>query len=357
MPPVGRKLPRLLAEEANTYAGADLVNAVRLAAVIAGLSGLLTVVYFAFDPPTETLGTAGWAVAGTLAAACFVAAGGLLRGKWRLGFNALLGLSYVGLAAVAVLVWLAGRVENPYHNLYLLWVGSAIGVHPPRRGLAFLAVTAVAASLPLAYDGWDSARASYIAAAFLMWAALAILIMLLMTYVRAQRVNLRAKEGEAQRLARADSLTGLGNRRAFDEALTAEVARVRRAESTVSIALLDIDDFKDLNDRYGHLEGDRCLKGIADAIADSIRGGDRAFRWGGDEIALLFPDTPYDGAEESLDRIRIRIQDTVYGPQGRGLTVSWGTAELGPAMAVGDLLAQADLALMNSKHRSTELNR
>ena len=112
-----------------------------------------------------------------------------------------------------------------------------------------------------------------------MWAALAILIMLLMTYVRSQRVRLRAEEEKAQHLARADSLTGLGNRRAFDEALTAEVARVRRAESTVSIALLDIDGFKDLNDRYGHLEGDRCLKELADAIADSIRGGDRAFRW------------------------------------------------------------------------------
>ncbi len=79
VPPVAPNVPRLLAGEANTYAGADLVNAIRLVGVIAGLSGLLTVAYFAFDPPTETVGGAGWALAGALAAASLVAAARLLR--------------------------------------------------------------------------------------------------------------------------------------------------------------------------------------------------------------------------------------------------------------------------------------
>jgi diguanylate cyclase (GGDEF)-like protein len=347
-------MPGLLGEEANTYAGADHLNAVRLVALLAALSGLLTLAYFAFDPPTDSLGSAGWAIAGALVAASLFAAARLLRHEPQPGFAALLGLSYLGLGAVALLVWLAGGVHDPYNNLYLLWIGSAVGVHPPRRALAFLAVAAVAASLPLVYGGWDSAAASYIATSFLMWAAIAVLLLLLMTYVRAQRIRLRAEEEQAQQLARADSLTGLGNRRAFDEALAAEIARARRMESTASVALIDIDGFKDLNDRYGHLEGDRCLKGVAEAVTAAIRGGDRAYRWGGDEIAFLLPDTPYAGAQESLKRIAIRIQDSVYGPEGRSLTVSWGAAELTPEMTPRELLAHADLALMASKRDPTE---
>jgi diguanylate cyclase (GGDEF)-like protein len=355
--PVARKRPRLLAAEANTYAGADLVNAVRLVALLAALNGLLALAYLAFDPPTDPLGAAGWAIAGALPAAVLLAAAWLVRRTPRPGFTALLALSYAGLGAVAVLVWLAGDRENAYDNLYLLWVVSAAGVHAPRRALTFLAATAVAAFLPLAYGGWDSAEASSIATSFLMWAAIAMPLLLLMAYVRAQRVRLRAEEERARRLARADSLTGLGNRRAFDEALTAEIARARRMESTVSVALLDVDGFKDLNDRYGHLEGDRCLKGVAGAIAASLRAGDRAFRWGGDEIAVLLPDTTFAGAEESLERTAIRIQDGVRGPEGRCLTVSWGVAELAPGMAPEDLLAHADLALMARKHHSAAAKR
>ncbi len=354
MPRLASNRPRLLADEANTYAGADHVNAVRLVAVIAALGSLVTLTYFAFDPPIDAIGGAGWAIAGALVAAGFIAARRLLRGKERPGFATLLGLSYLGLAAVAVLVWLAGGVDNPYNNLYLLWIGSAVGVHPPRRALTFLAVTAGAASLPLAYEGWNSAGASYIATSFLMWAGFAMLMLLLMIYVRAQRVRLRAEEEQAQQLARADSLTGLGNRRAFDEALVAEIARSQRMESTSTVALIDINGFKDLNDRFGHLEGDRCLKSIAEAITASIRGGDRAYRWGGDEIALLLPDTPYARAQEGLKRIAIRIQDSVYGPEGHGLTVSWGAVELAPEMTPRELLAHADLALMASKRNPTE---
>ena len=94
----------------------------------------------------------------------------------------------------------------------------------------------------------------------------------------------------------------MGNRRAFDEALGHEIARASRAQSTMTVALLDLDSFKALNDRYGHLEGDRLLRLTGDAVERGLRAGDRAFRWGGDEFALLLPDTPYQGAEEALAR-------------------------------------------------------
>lgn len=344
-----RNLPHVLGGDTNTYEGADRVNAARLVAILSALSGLLTLAYLAFDPPTEALGSAGWPIAGAVTAAQIGCGGVLLRGHWRPGFNELLLMSYLGLGSVAVMVWLAGGAGTPYESLYLLWLGSAIGVHPPRRALTFLAATAVVASLPFAYDGWNSAAASDIATSFLMWAAIATLLMLLMISVRAQRVRLRAEEARAQRLARADSLTGLGNRRAFDEALATEVARARRVASTVSVALADLDGFKKLNDRFGHLEGDRCLREVAEAITDATRGGDRAFRWGGDEIVLLFPDTDHGGAREIMARMADQVRSRVDGPEGWEITISWGAAELESGMTPPELLSAADGVLMANK--------
>jgi diguanylate cyclase (GGDEF)-like protein len=185
-----------------------------------------------------------------------------------------------------------------------------------------------------------------------MWAAIATLLMLLMISVRAQRVRLRGEEARAQQLARADSLTGLGNRRAFDEALWAEVARTRRMGSTVSVALVDVDGFKRLNDRFGHLEGDRCLREVADAIIRSTRGGDRAFRWGGDEIVLLFPDTDHGDAHEIMGRMADQVRAHVNGPGGCEVTITWGAAELDPEMTPPDLLSAADGVLMGNKRSS-----
>jgi diguanylate cyclase (GGDEF)-like protein len=347
-----RRLERLLGGETNTYEGADRVNAARLVAILAALSGLLTLVYLAFDPPTEAIGSAGWPIAGAVTLAQVACGAVLLRGRWRPGFNELLVLSYLGLGSVALMVWLAGGTGTPYESLYLLWLGSAVGVHPPRRALTFLAFTAGAASLPLAYDGWDSAAGSDIATSFLMWAAIATLLMLLMISVRAQRIRLRAEEAQAQQLARADSLTGLGNRRAFDEALTAEMARARRMASTVTVALVDVDGFKKLNDRFGHLQGDRCLREVAEAITGSTRGGDRAFRWGGDEIVVLFPDTDHEGACRIMVRMAQRVQGAVDGPEGWKVSISWGAAELTDAMTPSDLLSAADRVLMAEKKRS-----
>src|SRR5206468_1451933 len=107
--------------------------------------------------------------------------------------------------------------------------------------LTFLGAIAVVSSAPLVYDGWSSDAARTIATDILLWWALGLITLGLMTYVRAQRVRLRADQEAAAELARADALTGLGNRRAFDEALTSEIARSARADSTMSVVLLDID--------------------------------------------------------------------------------------------------------------------
>jgi diguanylate cyclase (GGDEF)-like protein len=328
-----------------------------LVALLWLLSAILALCFFPLDPPTEAIGSAGWFVAGVLVAASVVGARHLLRRDPPLDFNELLGLSYVGLAQVALLVSLAGGAGSVYEGLFILWVGSAMGIHPPRRAFAFLAVTAVALALPLAYDGWSGAAASDIAAQFLLVATLGTIMMALMLYVRGQRVTLRSEEEAAQQLARADPLTSMGNRRAFDEALGAEVARARRANSTVSVALLDIDGFKALNDTFGHLEGDRLLRLTGAAVRRALRAGDRGFRWGGDEFALLLPDTNFAGADEALARVAAGVMASCAAPDGRALTVSWGIAELEGEMTPSELLAQADLMLMGHKRQKATSDR
>jgi diguanylate cyclase (GGDEF)-like protein len=340
--------------DVDPYAGADRSNAGRIVALLWLLSAALTLGFLPFDPPTDAIGPAGWPVAGAVVAVSVVGALRLLRREPPLGFNDLLALSYLGLGQVALLQWLGGGTDSAYQDLYLLWLGSAMGIHPPRRGLVFLAVTVLAAFSPLAYDGWSSAAAAEIATSVLLWTALGTIMLALMIYVRAQRVRLRAGEQHAKQLARADSLTGLGNRRAFDEALAVEVTRARRAGSTISVAVIDLDRFKELNDQFGHLEGDRVLRLVAKAVDGAIRGGDQSFRWGGDEFALLLPDTAYDGAEQAMERIASEVMNSCSSPDGRSLTISWGVAELLEETTPSEILTQADLALMVHKRRKAE---
>jgi diguanylate cyclase (GGDEF)-like protein len=338
----------------DPYAGADQVNAGRAVAGLWVLSGILALAFLPLDPPTVAIGEAGWIVAGAIVAGAILGPRWILRRDQSLRFDDLLMISYFGLVQVGVLEWLAGGAGAEYQGLFLLWIASAMGVHPPARALTFLLVAGLAAFAPLGYDGWSDAAAREIATDYLLWAALGFTVLGLMSYVRAQRVQMRDGEREAQELARADALTGLGNRRAFDEALAAEIARVRRSGSTMSVGLVDLDDFKELNDRFGHLEGDRCLKQVTDAIDRALRGADRGFRWGGDEFALLFPDTSYEGADEAVARIASEVMNTCSAPDGQSLTISWGIAELEDGVGASGLFDQADLALMTHKRRRSE---
>ena len=331
------------------YAGADPVNATRLVAVLAGLSGVLAICFLPLEPPTKAIGDAGWPLAVMLIAANLAVAAVLIRREEPIRFGLLLSVSYGGVAGVAVLQWLGGGAGSIYQNLYLLWLLSAMGNHPPVRSVVFLAVTALAAFSPLLYDAWTAAGARQTAGDLLLWSSVGLVSLALMTYVRAQRVRLQEEERFAHRLARADPLTELGNRRAFDEALEGDIARAARTSGTVSIAVIDIDGFKEINDRYGHLEGDRCLTRIAETLTSTLRAGDRAYRWGGDEFALLFADANEEGADGAVARIAAAISDRCATPDGRPISICWGIAELSRAVGPDDLLPQADLALMANK--------
>jgi len=157
---------------------------------------------------------------------------------------------------------------------------------------------------------------------------------------------------ELARLSLTDWLTGLGNRRAFDAALTRELRHAQRTGRSVSLLLVDVDHFKSYNDRYGHQQGDAALADIARVLAGACqRAADGAFRVGGEEFALILPETGLEGARRVSERIRRAVQALDRDHSGspfRHLTASVGYAEV-----QGDVPATAyertDAALYRAK--------
>jgi diguanylate cyclase (GGDEF)-like protein len=154
---------------------------------------------------------------------------------------------------------------------------------------------------------------------------------------------------KAEQRARVDELTGLFNRRHFDENISLEIGRHSRYGSVFSIAFLDLDNFKTYNDTMGHTMGDKLLTHIGQVIKSSLRNIDLAFRYGGDEFAILMPHTSSDDAFAVSERVRSKI----YNP-GRGtqilITVSIGVASWpGDGLKADDVVDAADRALYHAK--------
>jgi len=166
----------------------------------------------------------------------------------------------------------------------------------------------------------------------------------------ALRVELAARNAELEKLARTDMLTGLANRRHADDVLRATVASARRHDRRLSVALLDIDHFKSVNDRFGHAAGDAVLREVGLRLAGELREEDVAARWGGEEFLLLLPDTP-EGAT-TCERLRTAIADTpvlVGDDVVVPVTASFGWATWIPGEDPEALVARADRALYAAK--------
>jgi len=149
-----------------------------------------------------------------------------------------------------------------------------------------------------------------------------------------------------------DGLTGLANRRTFEERLEEELDRARRHGTHLGLVIADIDNFKDINDRYGHQCGDNVLQVIAGALSSSLREDDLAARFGGEEFAIVLPGTGVDGAVRVAEHIRHAIsQARVPAPGGEevNLTASFGIAEFPACTTVRDLVRRADDRLYAAK--------
>jgi diguanylate cyclase (GGDEF)-like protein len=157
-----------------------------------------------------------------------------------------------------------------------------------------------------------------------------------------------------ERLATLDGLTGIANRRCFDQSLRNELEHASRDGYPLSLLLVDIDHFKRYNDTYGHPAGDECLKRVAEVLSSQVRTYDLAARYGGEEFVVILPHQTLHGAAAVAERIRHAVEQSVsVEPMMRGesVTVSIGVAAWLPAdvMSPELLVAQADAALYLAK--------
>lgn len=162
--------------------------------------------------------------------------------------------------------------------------------------------------------------------------------------------NARLHE-ETYRLAMEDALTGIGSRHAFELNSRFLYEKARREERMLSMAMLDLDRFKEVNDDYGHQAGDRVLIAVAAACFQDLRASDILARYGGEEIAILFPDTEPLVAGEIVERIRYRVADLRIDGVDRRITVSAGVTGIVPRRdtSLTDLIREADTALYRAK--------
>jgi diguanylate cyclase (GGDEF)-like protein len=155
--------------------------------------------------------------------------------------------------------------------------------------------------------------------------------------------------GEARREAETDALTGLYNQRYFHETLRREVLRAQRYERNLALIVFDVDDFKSINDQIGHLAGDRVLAQAADRLRDAVRSVDVPCRIGGDEFAVILPESSAIDADQLYRRVQSSMRGTALGPDEDRLRLSAGIAELQHGDTAAGLFERADGALYRAK--------
>jgi diguanylate cyclase (GGDEF)-like protein len=165
---------------------------------------------------------------------------------------------------------------------------------------------------------------------------------------QAQRALQQEKE-KAELLACTDALTGLANRRAFDEAMQHEMRRAERYGTPLALVIADLDYFKTINDRFGHHVGDQVIKDFSQTLRSAVRDIDLVGRWGGEEFVVLMPGTTLAEAQQAAERMRLAAasQPTRAGDTCCGYTASFGVAALSPT--VHNLMGVADAALYRAK--------
>ena len=334
--------------ESNSYAGVDRGLATRMAAVFWVVGTVLVLTALPLTPPTDAIGSAGWALTGASGLLALVGAAVLVRRR-RASFAVLLAIGYVGVAQIALAQWLAGGISAPYRQLYILPVLQIAAVHPPRRIVPFFVALLGATAAPLVYDGWNQGPFAAFLLGGLLWLGTAVITYRLMHELRQKQVESDREHDHAKRLARLDPLTGLNNRRAFDETLDEQIGLARATGQPLSVLLADIDCFKKINDEHGHMNGDSCLRQVARTIQVSVRATDACFRWGGDEFAVLLPNADAVRAGELCDRIQEAVRTSCFDPDGVPLQVSCGHTELSEGMNTRELLEAADLAMLTLK--------
>ena len=314
------------------------------------LTRVLLIVWFAgtstytlsllFSPPPHPTWGVLWAVSGVgYAMSC-----ALWVRRSRLPEYAADVSGYLCCTLASIVTAASGDPATPF-CLFYLWV-TVVSCHflPVRRAIPQIVVVAPCYALALLL-GSDAPFPVF------RWALLSVTVVVVGASVTAMRARLAALVGVLADSARTDALTGLKNRRAFEETLAVELERAARTGETVALLIGDLDHFKAINDDFGHPVGDEVLRRVADAFARTVRRVDVAFRIGGEEFAVIVPATDLASAHLLSERVREAVREEfVSGP--RDVTLSLGVAaypEHGPDAV--SLMAQADAACYQAKAR------
>jgi diguanylate cyclase (GGDEF)-like protein len=234
-------------------------------------------------------------------------------------------------------------------DVRLAFVGARSGAQPAPSGhgltLPLASQIGVRAYVP---DHIESHRknAAYTRVAEAGLIALAALMLLTLLLARPLLRAFRWTEEQASE-ARIDSLTGLANRRALEEALAAEISRAQRFTHQLAVVLLDLDRFKEINDSFGHAAGDVMLQAVSLLLTGLARQGDTVARWGGEEFVVVLPETDLAGAQRFAERLRRAIEAQAVGDMQT--SASCGVATMLPEDNVEELLRAADQALYRAK--------
>ncbi|HEX8888197.1 MAG TPA: diguanylate cyclase [Pyrinomonadaceae bacterium] len=169
--------------------------------------------------------------------------------------------------------------------------------------------------------------------------------------VNAEEAAVRAEV--AQERAMTDALTGLLNRYGLQHVLAREHAEARRYDRPLSCLMIDLDNFKTINDTYGHASGDIALQQVAGILREVVRRSDTVFRYGGEEFLVLLPETDLEGATALAEKIRVNTSSRPFGDGERvfNLTLSVGASTLYDHESGNDMIACADMALYHAKER------
>jgi diguanylate cyclase (GGDEF)-like protein len=327
----------------NPYEHVELDTATRLGGAMLLTAALFALVSLPLSTPSGPLGWPG--VLGFLVATLGLGLFQIKRSGASRPDTLLIGV-YGCLAAGAVYRASAGQ-NAPFAQLLFILAIYACMIHPLRRALGVLIGATAVAWSPNLYEplGRDFTAAT-VSSLLLIW-CFGLIVAGWMTRVRRQRGEAKANSA----LARIDALTGLQNRRALEEALPAAVHYHRRHNRPLALLVADLDDFKGINDTFGHQVGDDMLRKVAQSLTAALRLSDPCFRWGGDEFVAVLPEAGIGEASDIAARVRETVALSCRTPNGWPVQVTVGAAQLGSAETGEELLARADAELLEGKAR------
>ncbi|MBI2487790.1 MAG: diguanylate cyclase [Deltaproteobacteria bacterium] len=256
-------------------------------------------------------------------------------------------LGFVIVLLFGVIDYITGP-DISFSIFYLLPISLVVWFAGKRSGILMSIISALAW-----YEAYISTVHSYSFSAIFYWNAVMRLgLFLIVTYILSALKRALEKE---KALARMDPLTEIANRRQFFESVDIEINRARRYKRPLTVTYVDIDDFKIVNDRFGHLTGDNLLRLVAETIKDNIRVVDVVSRLGGDEFAILLPETGPESSKLIVHRVQKKLLDAVH-QNGWPVTFSIGVVTYTiPPSPVDKMLNEVDGLMYSVKNSNKNM--